>query len=119
MAAPHHEFASTDHLGTEAVAAFVDGELSPSAHRRAQEHLLACGECRREVARQRQAARRLRDSSEVHIPADLRKRLASMSRDQMPENAPGARRLSHRRPDSLAAFVESAWRTLRKSRNGQ
>ncbi|HHT33238.1 MAG TPA: hypothetical protein GX015_11950 [Corynebacterium sp.] len=119
MAAPHSEFASTDHLGAEAVVAFVDGELGASAHRRAQAHLLACGECRREVARQRQAARRLRDSGELHIPADLRERLASLSREQMPENAPGARRLSHRRPDSLSAFVESAWRHLRKPRNGQ
>ncbi|WP_295625001.1 zf-HC2 domain-containing protein [uncultured Corynebacterium sp.] len=119
MAAPHHGFASTDHLGTEAVAAFVDGELSPSAHKRAQEHLLACGECRREVARQRQAARRLRDSGEVHIPESLRERLASLSKDELPDDAPGARSLAHRRPDSVAAFVESVWRNLRKSGNGQ
>ncbi|WP_035119624.1 zf-HC2 domain-containing protein [Corynebacterium freneyi] len=119
MAAPHQEFASTDHLGTEAVAAFVDGELGVVAHRRAQAHLLACAECRREVARQRQAARRLRNSGEVRIPAELRERLASLSREQMPENAPGARHLSHRRPDSLAAFFESTWRTLRGPRYGQ
>ncbi|AYJ32759.1 zf-HC2 domain-containing protein [Corynebacterium xerosis] len=119
MASPHHDFASTDHLGVEAVAAFVDGELGPTAHRRAQAHLLACGECRREVARQRQAARRLRDSGELHIPEGLRERLASLSRDQMPEDAPGARSLSHRRPDSFAAFIESAWRTIRKTGNGQ
>lgn len=74
-----HEFLSTEHLGTEAIAAFVDGELSPTALRRAKAHLLACPECRREVARQRQASRRLRDSSEIHIPADLRARLASLS----------------------------------------
>lgn len=114
MASPHHEFSSTDHLGSEAVAAFVDGELGPTAQRRARAHLLACPECRREVARQRQAARRLRDSGEVRIPEELRERLASLTRDQMPENAPGARHLSHRRPDSLSAFVESAWRNLKK-----
>lgn len=119
MSAPHNEFASTDHLGTEAVAAFVDGELSPSAQRRAQTHLLACPECRREVARQRHAARRLRDSGELHIPADLRKRLASLSKEELPDNAPGASHLAHRRPDSVSAFLESAWRNLRKSGSGQ
>ena len=34
-------FLSTEHLGTEAIAAFVDGELSVVAERRAQAHLLS------------------------------------------------------------------------------
>lgn len=118
MASPEHEFASTDHLGSEAVAAFVDGELSPAAERRAKTHLLACRECREAVARQRQAARRLRDSGELRIPAELRRRLAALSEEQFDEDAPTARHLSHRRPESLTAFVEGVWRNLRKNASG-
>ena len=65
-------FLSTEHLGTEAIAAFVDGELSVVAERRAQAHLMACPECRREVAKQRQAAKRLRDLSLIHISEPTR-----------------------------------------------
>lgn len=113
------QFASTDHLCTEAVAAFVDGELMSAAHKRAMQHLLACPECRREVARQRQAAQRLRDSGEFHIPSDLRARLASLSESTVPSDAPDARNLAHRRPESLVAAVESVLRNLRKARTGQ
>lgn len=115
MAAPEYGFSSTDHLGSEAIAAFVDGELSPIAARRAQRHMLACRECREAVAQQRQAARRLRDSGELRIPAELRDRLATLSEEQFDEDAPTARNLSHRRPESLAAFVEAMWRQLRKT----
>lgn len=113
-------FSSTDHLCTEAVAAFVDGELAPAAHRRAQAHLMECPECRREVARQRQAARRLRDSGELRVPAELRRRLASFDEDSVPVNGPDARHLSSRPPEDLTAVVEGLWRQLRRtSRTGQ
>lgn len=115
MAAPEYGFSSTDHLGSEAVAAFVDGELAPIAARRAKRHLLACRECRDAVAQQRQAARRLRDSGELRIPAELRRRLAALSEEQFDDDAPTARNLSHRRPESLSAFVEGVWRHLRKT----
>ena len=75
------EFNSTDHLNPEAVAAFVDGELSDSAFRRAARHLTDCDECSAEVDAQRRAANRLRvvDNSAVHAPASLVERLAGMS----------------------------------------
>ena len=44
------EFASVEHLSLEAVAAFVDGELTPLAMHRARVHLVHCEECRAEVA---------------------------------------------------------------------
>lgn len=74
------EFNSTDHLNPEAVAAFVDGELSDSAFRRAARHLTDCDECSAEVDAQRRAANRLRvvDNSGVHAPASLVERLAGM-----------------------------------------
>ena len=98
MAAPEYGFSSTDHLGSEAVAAFVDGELAPIAARRAKRHLLAC-----------------RESGELRIPAELRRRLAALSEEQFDDDAPTARNLSHRRPESLSAFVEGVWRHLRKT----
>lgn len=109
-----HEFLSTEHLGTEAIAAFVDGELSPIALRRAKAHLLACPECRREVARQRQASRRLRDSCEIHIPAELRARLASLSEASCDDSQSDARNLAHRKPQSFSAAVQQIMRSVKK-----
>ena len=41
------QFGSTEHLSTEAVAAFVDGELRMTAHLRAAHHLSLCPQCAR------------------------------------------------------------------------
>lgn len=81
------EFNSTDHLNPEAVAAFVDGELSDAAFRRAARHLEDCEECSAEVDAQRRAANRLRvvDNSDVHAPALLVERLAGMCADDLDE----------------------------------
>ena len=46
-------FNSTDHLNPEAIAAYVDGELSKAATLRAERHLQLCGECCEEVQAQR------------------------------------------------------------------
>ena len=43
------QFGSTEHLSTEAIAAFVDGELRMTAHLRAAHHLSLCPECSAEV----------------------------------------------------------------------
>ncbi|MBV7295063.1 zf-HC2 domain-containing protein [Corynebacterium sp. TAE3-ERU12] len=110
------EFSSTDHLGVQAVASFVDGELPPVAHRRATAHLLACSECRHEVARQRQAARRLRDSGNIHIPAELRSRLASFTEGEISPNGPDASHLDRRTPKSVTAALELTLRQLRNAR---
>lgn len=112
-----HKFLSTEHLGTEAIAAFVDGELSEIAERRAQAHLMACPECRREVAHQRLAAKRLRDSAALHIPAEVRARIANLAgacEDTDPARAISARSLAHRRPESLSVALEQIVRGLRK-----
>ncbi|MET3943463.1 anti-sigma factor family protein [Corynebacterium mucifaciens] len=85
------EFKSTDHLNPEAVAAFVDGELSDSAFHRAAKHLAACDECRAEVDCQRKAANRLRvvGDSDVHAPASLVERLAGLCADEPGSDATG------------------------------
>ena len=43
------QFGSTEHLSSEAIAAFVDGELRMNAHLRAAHHLSLCGDCAAEV----------------------------------------------------------------------
>lgn len=65
------QFAPTEHLAPEAVAAFVDGELGMSAHARASHHLALCPECVAAVDAQTAARTRLRESGQVSIPASL------------------------------------------------
>jgi hypothetical protein len=65
------QFGSTEHLSTEAVAAFVDGELRMSAHLRAAHHITLCPECAAEVDGQRRARAALRDSNPIRIPSTL------------------------------------------------
>ena len=64
-------FASTDHLATEAVAAYVDGELRMNAYLRAARHIAACAECAAEVEAQTSARSALRSCSDVTMPVDL------------------------------------------------
>jgi len=77
------QFGSTEHLSTEAVAAFVDGELRMTAHLRAAHHLSLCLQCATEVEAQRQARTALRDSCPIVVPSSL---LGMLS--QIPHHAP-------------------------------
>jgi anti-sigma factor RsiW len=49
-----------DHLSSEAIAAFVDGELAPGPRSRAAAHLRQCPDCATQVAAQGQASSALR-----------------------------------------------------------
>lgn len=64
-------FGSTEHLSSEAIAAFVDGELRMNAHLRAAHHLSLCPECAAEVECQNRARTVLRDSHPIQIPSTL------------------------------------------------
>ena len=79
------QFGSTEHLSTEAIAAFVDGELRMNAHLRAAHHLSLCPQCAAEVDAQSQARAALRDSCPIVIPTSL---LGMLS--QIPHDAPPA-----------------------------
>jgi anti-sigma factor RsiW len=81
-------FGSTEHLSTEAIAAFVDGELRMTAHLRAGHHLSLCPLCAGEVDAQRQARSALRDACPVAIPNSLLGLLSQIP-DRNPE-APAA-----------------------------
>ncbi|MGK2869027.1 MAG: anti-sigma E factor RseA [Mycobacterium sp.] len=77
------QFGSTEHLSTEAIAAFVDGELRMTAHLRAGHHLSLCPSCAAEVDAQRQARTALRDACPIAMPNSL---LGLLS--QIPERNP-------------------------------
>ena len=100
-------FGSTEHLSTEAIAAFVDGELRMTAHLRAAHHLSLCPECSAEVDAQGQARAALRDSCPISIPSSL---LGTLS--QIPHHAPPEPPL-----DQIdAQFADDATRARRKRR---
>ncbi|MFZ2178646.1 MAG: zf-HC2 domain-containing protein [Rhodococcus sp. (in: high G+C Gram-positive bacteria)] len=65
------EFGSTEHLASEAIAAYVDGELRMTAYLRAAHHLSICPDCAFEVDAQQQARRALRRSRDVVMPSGL------------------------------------------------
>lgn len=101
------KFLSTEHLATEAVAAYVDGELRMNAYMRASQHLEMCVQCRGEVDAQSAARAALRRSGEVTMPTRLLGELnqiptreidirmadaardAQQSADESPLDAPG------------------------------
>ncbi|QBJ97791.1 RNA polymerase subunit sigma-70 [Rhodococcus sp. ABRD24] len=65
------QFGSTEHLASEAMAAYVDGELRMNAYLRASQHLALCPECAAEVDAQQQARIALRHAGEVSMPSSL------------------------------------------------
>lgn len=99
-------FGSTEHLSTEAIAAFVDGELRMSAHLRAAHHMSMCPQCSAEVDAQGQARTALRDSCPIRIPTSLLGALSEIPRhapleppveDVAPQFAPGVPRSRRKR----------------------
>ncbi len=64
-------FRSTEHLATEAIAAYVDGELTMTAHLRAANHLAQCPDCAAEVDAQQHASGALRRLPHVAMPSSL------------------------------------------------
>ena len=78
------------HLSLDAIVAYVDDELSPGAHARAQAHLECCGECRAEVVAQRQARTALRGAGGPNLPSSLLHSLRSIPVEaELPPMPPG------------------------------
>jgi len=91
-------FDSIDHLNFEAVAALIDDELTPTALHRAQQHLLQCPDCRREVAQQRAAADAVREHNTdgcLRAPRSLVERLALLDEYPTPDSDASAASSSH------------------------
>ncbi|MCL2533151.1 MAG: RNA polymerase subunit sigma-70 [Nocardiaceae bacterium] len=80
------QFGSTEHLASEAIAAYVDGELRMNAYLRASQHLSLCPECAAEVDAQQQARIALRRAaSDVSMPSSLLGLLSQIPRCHHPE----------------------------------
>lgn len=112
------DFASTEHLNPEAVAALVDDELSAAAAHRARIHLVHCQECRLEVDRQRRAAQRLRRAraEEVKASNDLVLRLKKIA-TSCPDGPCAEESL--RGPETLLDKLDLVSRAMRKHHNGK
>ncbi len=77
------QFSSTEHLSTEAIAAYADGELPMKAYLRAAHHLSVCSQCTTEVEGQGEARAALRESQPISTPSTLMGLLS-----QIPQSAP-------------------------------
>ena len=78
------------HLTLDAIVAYVDDELSPVAHARAEAHVECCGECRAEVVAQRQARTALRAAGGPNLPSSLLHSLRSIPVEaELPPMPPG------------------------------
>jgi anti-sigma factor RsiW len=93
------EFNSTEHLSTEAIAAYVDGELRMKAHLRAGHHLSLCQQCAAEVEAQGQARTALRDSRPVSMPSTLMGLLSQIPQSTPDETMPPQPRLTEQLAD--------------------
>ncbi|MET8424087.1 hypothetical protein ACFXG4_25065 [Nocardia sp. NPDC059246] len=86
---PHRRpprFAPTEHLASEAIAAYVDGELRMNAYLRAAHHISVCRECAAEVDAQQQARIALRQSSDqISAPLSLHDTLSRIPRALLQE----------------------------------
>ncbi|MFQ6392036.1 hypothetical protein ACLMAJ_01135 [Nocardia sp. KC 131] len=77
-------FRPTEHLASEAIAAYVDGELRMNAYLRAAQHLALCPECAAEVDAQQQARIALRKAGQVSIPTGLHDSLTRIPLAELP-----------------------------------
>ncbi|WP_042574737.1 zf-HC2 domain-containing protein [Rhodococcus sp. MEB064] len=65
------QFSPTDHLASEAIAAYVDGELRMNPYLRAAHHVSECPACAAEVDAQQQARIALQASPHMSMPSSL------------------------------------------------
>lgn len=70
-----------DHLTSDAVVAYVDGELAAGPHERATAHLAQCPECAAQVVTQGQARSALRAAACPSLPSSLLSSLRSIPQD--------------------------------------
>jgi len=109
LASAAAEVRAEGHLATDAIVAFVDGELSLGAHERAARHLANCRMCTAEVAAQRQASTAVRDAGAPAVPQTL---LAALH--DIPQSAtlpPG--------PDELAVTDDGQLVVAQRPSNGR
>jgi anti-sigma factor RsiW len=106
---------SEQHLLPDAVVAFVDGELTPTACDRASSHAAKCGACAAEIAAQRQASAAVHAANAFSAPAGLLASLRAIpDQIEMPEMPDGlavtndGQLVAVQRPDRVAALGGTA-----------
>lgn len=106
---------SEQHLLPDAVVAFVDGELTPTACDRASSHAARCGACAAEIAAQRQAAAAVHAANAFSAPAGLLASLRAIPEQiEMPAMPDGlavtndGQLVAVQRPDRVAALGGTA-----------
>ncbi|GAA2069075.1 zf-HC2 domain-containing protein [Williamsia deligens] len=98
------QFAPTDHLAAEAVAAYVDGELRFAAHMRAARHIALCPDCSAEVDAQAAARAALRTSGAIATPSGLLGQLSQIPTREIDMRDAAGPRPSRRGPLSAPGF---------------
>lgn len=106
---------SDQHLLPDVVVAFVDGELSPTAHDRVSSHMARCAGCAGEIRAQRQAASAVQSANAFSAPAGLLANLRAIPEQvEMPEMPDGlamtkdGQLVAVQRPDRVAALGGTA-----------
>jgi len=106
---------SEQHLMPDAVVAFVDGELSPTAWDRASAHIAKCPYCAAEVGAQRQARAAVKDANDFAAPDWLLASLRAIPENvELPSTPDGlavtedGQLVAVQRPDRVAALGGSA-----------
>jgi anti-sigma factor RsiW len=106
---------SEQHLLPDVVVAFVDGELSATAHDRASSHLARCQVCAAEIRSQRQAASAVQSANAFSAPAGLLANLRAIPEQvEMPEMPDGlamtddGQLVAVQRPDRVPALGGTA-----------
>ncbi|APE36711.1 hypothetical protein BOX37_25415 [Nocardia mangyaensis] len=100
-------FQPTEHLASEAIAAYVDGELRMNAYLRAAQHISACPECAAEVDAQQQARIALRRATEIDVPRSLHDSLTRIPLAELPGAEPP------RRNEAFLGFLTDSFTATR------
>ncbi|WP_245545955.1 hypothetical protein [Nocardia higoensis] len=110
-------FAPTEHLASEAVVAYVDGELRMNAYLRAAQHLSQCPECVAEVEAQQQARIALRQSGPIAIPRGLHDSLSRIPLAELPgpdaKSEAGASGRGNARNEAVFGFLPDSFTATR------
>ena len=105
---------SEQHLMPDAVVAFVDGELTPTAWDRASSHVAKCPYCAAEVVAQRQARAAVQEANNLAAPSSLLASLRAIPQNvelpMMPDGlavTDDGELVAVQRPDRVAALGAS------------
>lgn len=103
------QFHSTEHLASEAVAAYVDGELRMNPYLRAAQHISVCPECAAEVEAQQQARIALRRAGQVSVPTGLHDSLSRIPLAEPPSGPPNRNSSGTPRNEAVFGFSSQAF----------